>query len=819
MSTLIQDLKFGLRMLAKRPGFTAAAVICLALGVGATTGIFSVVNAVLLRPLPYAHPNRLMRIYTESPKFPGGGLRRFWVSGPEYLDIRRDAKLFQSVDAWVTSGVNLSGTSHPLYATASIVSGGLLRSLGVAPALGRLISPADDEHGANRVADISYGLWQRAYGGDPKILGRDILLNGEKTTIIGVMPRDFHFPLGESSPADVWTPLQLNPANPGSRSSHYLSLLGLLKPGVTPPQAQAELASLVKYWGETGSAKEHHFDPATHTIASYPYQEEVVRGVRPALLMLLGAVCFVLLIACVNVANLLLARAEGRRHEIAIRSAMGATRAQLTRQFIMEGILLSAVGTGAGLLLASDAMGLLKLASLASIPRASAIALDGHVALFAVGICFLTGICFGLAPLIHFVAENLHEGLRSGASRATVSAGAGRFRHALVVCEMALALMLLIGAGLMVRAFWKVQQVDAGFNPKNVITMQVNLPDAVYSTHQKQLTFWLTLEARLANLPGTEDSALFSGLPPVRPPNDDDTRIEGFVPKPGGPLQNVEFYQVVSPGYFKTMGVRLIAGRLFDDRDGPNAPKVAIVNETMARTFWGNQNPVGRRLMPWYDTKNWYTVVGVVGDVKNAGLEKPTGTELYLPYQQVQEMGEDSAYIAVRTSGDPSAVVSEVRHVMHNLDPTLPLAHVRSMDSVMNAAQSRPRFLALLLTLFSIVALTLAAVGIYGVISYSVAQRTREFGIRMALGAQRGDVLRLVLGQGMTLALAGVGGGIVAALGITRLMGSLLYGVKPTDPATFALVSVVLIAVALLACYIPARRATKIDPMTALRYE
>lgn len=819
MGTIIQDLKFGWRMLAKRPGFTAAAVLCLALGIGATTGIFSIVNTVLLRPLPYAHPNRLIRIYTEFPKFPGGGLRRFWVSGPEFLDIRRDAKLFQSIDAWVNSGVNLSGKDNPLYAMASFVSGNLLHSLGVAPAFGRLITPADDKYGAPRVADISYGLWQRAYGGDQNILGRDILLNGEKTTIIGVMPRDFHFPLGEASPTDVWTPIQINPANPGSRGSHYLSLLGLLKSGVTPPQAQAELASLVKYWGETGSAKEHHFDPATHTIVSFPYQEEVVRGVRPALLMLLGAVCFVLLIACVNVANLLLARAEGRRHEIAIRSAMGATRGQLTRQFIIEGILLSALGTAAGLFLANAGLGALKLASAASIPRASAITLDGHVALFAVAICFLTGVCFGLAPLMHFLQENAHESLHSGAGRTTRSAGARRFRHALVVCEMALALMLLIGTGLMVRAFWKVQEVDAGFNPKHVITMQVNLPQAVYSTHQKELSFWSALNTRLASLPGAQDSSLFSGLPPVRPPNDDDTRIEGFVYKPGGPIQNVEFYQVVSPGYFKTMGVHLIAGRLFDDREGPNAPKVVIVNETMARTFWGNQSPIGRRVAPWYDEKNWCTVIGVVADVKNAGVEKPTGTELYLPFQQVAAAEMDSSYIAIRTVGDPGSVVTEVRRAVHDLDPTLPLAHIRSMEGVMSAAQARPRFLALLLTLFSIVALILAAVGIYGVISYSVAQRTKEFGVRMALGAQRHDVLRLVMREGMTLALAGVAVGIIGALALTRFLSSLLYGVKSTDPWTYGAVSCVLIIVALLACYIPARRATKVDPMTALRYE
>ncbi|MGH9353147.1 MAG: ABC transporter permease, partial [Terriglobia bacterium] len=527
------------------------------------------------------------------------------------------------------------------------------------------------------------------------------------------------------------------------------------------------------------------------------------------------------LIACVNVANLLLARAEGRRHEIAIRSAMGAARAQLARQFILEGILLSAVGTVVGLFLASAGLGALKLVSAASIPRSAAISLDCRVALFAVAICFLTGICFGLAPLMHCLHENAHESLRSGTGRATVSAGAQRFRHALVVGELALALILLIGTGLMVRAFWKVQEVDAGFNPKNVITMQISLPQTVYSTHQEQLDFWSALEARLANLPGAQDSALFSGLPPLRPPNDDDTKIEGFVPKPGGPIENVEYYQVVSPGYFRTMGVRLIAGRLFDDRDGPNAPKVAIVNETMARRFWGNQSPIGRRLAPWYDEKNWCTVVGLIADVKNGGLEKPTGTELYLPFAQVDApvpvMG--SSYIGVRTARASSAAVGEVRRAVHDLDPTLPLAHIRSMDDVMSAAQARPRFLAMLLTLFSIVALTLAAVGIYGVISYSVAQRTKEFGIRMALGAPRRSVLRLVVGQGITLALIGVGIGIVAALGLTRFLANLLYGVKPTDPLTFIAVALILLGVALLACYIPARRATKVDPVVALRHE
>ena len=825
MSTLFQDLKFGLRMLAKNPGFTAVAVLTLALGIGANTAIFSVVNSVLLKPLPYAHPERLVRIYSEFPTFAGGGLRRFWISPPEFVDLRREAKSWESLDAWVNAGVNLAGESQPLRVNASYVSGGMLPSLGVNPLRGRLITPADDDPGAPLAAVISFGLWQRALGGDPTIVGRDTLLNGRKCTILGVMPEGFQFPPGEVDKPDLWIPLQLGPAQltDNNRGSHFLYLLGRLKPGISYYQAQSELDALVQYWGklDTAGGKVHRLNPKAHPLVSFLFQNEVVRNARPALLLLLCAVGLVLLIACVNVANLLLARSEGRQREVAVRSVLGAGINRLLRQFVTEGAILSLLGAILGMALSAAGLSFIKTSAAISIPRASEVAIDGRVLVFAVAVSMLTGVFFGLAPMFHLLARNLYESLKSAARSTTSSASAKRFREWLVVMELGLALVLLIGTGLMIRAFWKLQEVDAGFEPQHVVSMSVSLPRTSYPDAQKQLSFWTRLQEKVSALPGVSAAGLASGLPPLRPLNANDTQIEKFVATKGGPVQNVDFWQTVNKDFFPAMGIRLIEGRLLDERDGPGAANVAVVNQSMARMFWGNQSPVGRRIRPGF-TDPWCTVVGVVADVKNAGLDQPTGTELFLPFNQPQGMedaGIQKMYLVLRASGSPSNFINAVRQGVRDLDPGLPLAEVRTMDNVMSDAQSRPRFLTTLLSIFAGVALILATVGIYGVISYSVAQRTTEFGLRMALGAKRKDVLKSVVVQGLKLTLAGVAIGIGGALALTRFLSSLLYGVKPSDPATFIAVSLLLASVALLASYIPARRATRVDPMVALRYE
>ena len=554
METMWQDIQFAARMMRKNFGFTAAAVLCLMLGIGATTGIFTVVNAVLLRPLPYAHPEQLIRVYTEFPTFPNGGLPRFWASGPEFLDLRRDTHSFASLDAWATSGANLGGKTQPVRVNAAYVSGGLMNTLGVAPIVGRLISDADDAKGAAGVADISYGTWRSVYGGDPDIVGRETQLDGKKCTIVGVMPKGFQFPPGEEDPAQIWTPLQIDPANPGGRSSHGYYLLGRAKPGVSPFQAQGELSALMQYYGEHRAPKTHSFDTKNHTLVSYPLQAEVVSSVRPALLMLLGAVVFVLLIASVNVASLLLARAEARRREIAIRGAMGAGLSRLARQFVTEGILLAMCGAVLGLALAYGGVRLVQLTNAGGIPRADEIVMDAQVLIFTLITSVVTGTLFGLAPLVPLLISGISGSLKDTAGSTTGSGGAQLFRRTLVVGELAMALVLLIGCGLMLRAFWKLQAVHTGFAADNVVTMRVSLPSGTYSDNGKLESFWFRLDERLAQLPGAQSAAIVSGLPPLRPPNMNDTSIEGFVKREGGPIENVDFYQAVSKNYFTTHG-------------------------------------------------------------------------------------------------------------------------------------------------------------------------------------------------------------------------------------------------------------------------
>jgi len=822
METMWQDIQFAARMMRKNFGFTAAAVLCLMLGIGATTGIFTVVNAVLLRPLPYAHPEQLVRVYTEFPTFPNGGLPRFWASGPEFLDLRRDTHSFASLDAWATGGINMGGKTQPVRLNGALVSGGLLNSLGVTPVMGRLLAASDDQPGAPKVADISYGTWRNAFGGDPGIIGRETQLDGKKCTIIGVMPKDFQFPPGEEDPAQLWAALQIDPANPGGRSSHGYYLIARTKPGISPAQAQGELQSLVQYYSEHRTPKTHSFDVKNHTLVSYPLQAEVVSSVRPALLMLLGAVAFVLLIASVNVANLLLARAEARRREIAIRGAMGAGLSRLARQFVTEGVLLAVCGAVLGLGLAYGGVRLVQLTNAGGIPRADEIVMDARVLIFTLITSVVTGVLFGLAPLIPLLISGISGSLKDTAGSTTGSGGAQLFRRSLVVVELAMALVLLIGCGLMLRAFWRLQAVHTGLAADNVVTMRISLPSGTYSDNAKLESFWSRLEGRIAQLPGAQSAALASGLPPLRPPNMNDTSFEGFVKREGGPIENVDFYQAVSKDYFTTMGIRLMDGRLFDDRDAKGANPVVIVNKALANTFWPHQNPIGRRIKTYGDKPEdpWVTVVGVVDDAKNAGLDHPAGTELYLPHAQAETLGVSDMYVLLRArSGDSRQMVGAVREQLGELDSSLPLADVRTMDDVLDRAQARPRFLTLLLSLFSVVALAIASVGIYGVVSFSVARRTKEFGLRLVLGAQGGDVLGLVMKQGAGMVLTGLAAGLLIAFALTRLMASLLFGVAPTDAVTFACVTALLAGVALAACYIPARRATRVDPMQTLRYE
>jgi predicted permease len=661
-------------------------------------------------------------------------------------------------------------------------------------------------------------VWQRVFGSDPNIVNRETLLNGRKCTIIGVMPRGFAFPPGEVDAAEVWYPLQIDPAKPGGRGSHFLYLLGRLKPGISATQAHSELVALQNYYGDHRTPKTHSINPENHNLVSYPLQSEVVASVRPALLMLLGAVAFVLLIACVNVANLLLARAEARRREIAIRGALGAGAMRLARQFATEGVLLSGCGALLGLLLAFGGLRLIQLTNAGRIPRASEIGIDWRVLVFTLGVSVITGVLFGLAPIFSLLLSDLADSLKETSGTSSGTGGAQNFRRVLAAGELALALVLLIGCGLMLRAFWKLRQVNAGLDPTNVVTMRVALPRGSYTSNEKIDSLWNRLEERITHLPAVQAAALVNGLPPLRPPNMNDTDIEGFVMKKDGPIQNVDYYNVVSKDYFKAIGIRLMAGRLLDDRDGKGAPDVVVINQTMAQTFWPGQDPIGRRIRPG-STDPWCTVVGVVENTKNAGLDHPAGTEIYLPYTQKQGSGAGNMYVVLRAKGDPLNLVGSVRRELNELDPTLPVASIRLMDDVLSEAQAQPRFLTLLLSLFSSVALAIATIGIYGVISFAVARRTREFGVRMMLGAQPADVLRLVMKQGAWLAAVGVGSGLVVAFGLTRLMSRLLFGVTATDPLTYLAVTGLLVAIALLACYVPARRATKVNPVSTLRYE
>jgi putative ABC transport system permease protein len=817
MQTLWQDLRYGARMLFKKPGFTLIAVLTLALGIGANTAIFSVVNGVLLRPLPYKEPDRLARVYSE---FPTMNLRKFWISAPEYLDIQKEAKSWESIGAWQAGGVNIAATGDPIRVTSTRVTRSLIDTLGVQPALGRNFTPGEDTVGGPRVAIISHALWQRSFGGQADIIGKEIRINARPFNVVGVMPQGYVFPPGSNQPADVWTPFQFDPANPGGRGGHFLYVIGKLKPGTNLNQARAEMEILMAGWKNENRAQ-HLLQPNVHPVLMFPLHEDVVGGAKSAVLMLLGAVAFVLLIACANVASLLLARAEARHREFAVRLALGAGRRRMLRQFLTEGMILVLLGATCGVLLAQGGLRMIMAAAPDSVPRTGEIKIDLLVLAFTLGVSALAVFIFALAPMAQLRERNLAGWLHGSGKGVGGGASSQLLRKGLVVTEIALALVLVVGSGLMIRAFWKLRGVDLGFNPFGSLSFTIALPSSAYPIPE-QLRFSQTLQARLASIPGVKSAAMAGELPPLRPIDANDTQIEGFQPTPNSPAQNVDFWNVVSEDYFKTMGIRLTEGRLFDPPDrNENAQLVVVINQALAKRFWQG-SPIGRRLNPQVSRDpNWFTIIGVVEDTKNLGVDKPAGTELYVLQPQVMTLfrGMTRQNFVVRAEGDPASVAGAVRAAVHGIDPALPIFGMQTMSDTVADSLVRPRFLSLLLGAFSVIALALAAVGIYGVMAYSVSQRTQEIGVRVALGARSSDVMKMVLGQGTKLAAVGVGIGLVGAFALTRVMSTLLFEVSVTDPVTFAAVVALLAIVALLACYIPARRATKVDPLIALRCE
>ena len=815
MQTFLQDLKYALRMLKKNPAFTAVAILTLAVGIGANSAIFSVLNSVLLRPLPYTEPGRLVRVYSE---FPTMQLQKFWLSPPELLDIQREAKSWEAIGAWAPGGQNVGTESEPLRVTSAGITRSLIDVLGVQPERGRNFTEEEDRNGGPRVAIISHGLWQKGFGGASDIIGKQIQVNSTATTVVGVMPANFAFPPGSNDQVELLLPFQFDPANPGGRGSHFLSVIGRLKAGVTTEQAQSEMTSLMAAWkGE--SRAQHLLNPQGHPVIMLGLHEDVVGSARKAVWLLMAAVGFVLLIACVNVANLLLARAESRHREFAVRLALGAGLKRMVRQFVAEGFVLVLIASILGVALAFAGLKVLLLFAPDSVPRTEEISVGLPVLAFTIAVAIVAVFIFGLAPLVQVSERNLANWIR-GAGQRAIRGGGQALRKGLVVTEIALAVILVIGSGLMIRAFWKLQQVNTGFDPAGVVSFSLNLPAVKYDA-AKRMQFASDLEDKLSALPGVAGVSMASGLPPLRRINANDTEIEGYQPTPDGPAQNVDYWNVVGNDYFKTMKIRLLEGRTFESQDeNPNSMPVVIVNQALAKRFWTG-SPIGRRVNPAFaDPKIWCTIVGVVEDTKNAGMDKPAGPELYFQVRQVanQFLGSNISFV-VRASNDSASLENSIRGAVRELDPTLPVYNLWSLNELVSKSVVQPRFLALLLATFSGIALFLAAIGIYGVMAYSVAQRTQEIGVRMALGARPLHVMRLVLGQSMVMLLLGAAIGLAGAFALTRLMRTLLFEVTATDPLTFVSVIGILTVVALLACYIPARRAAKVDPLIALRYE
>ncbi len=816
MTTLLQELRYGLRILANNTGFTAVAVLTLALGIGANTALFSVVSAVLLRPLPFPEPDRLvsvvsMRLRENAPDN---------ASYPDFADWRAQNHVLARMAAFHTDSFTLTGQGEAAHIPGAVVSADLFSLLGVNPALGRPFLPDDDKLGGTNGGFsiiLSHRLWRERFGADPGIVGRTISLDNRSFTVVGIMPPGFQFPV-QSGPVDFWITMAVEfLAPPGGKSmaeqrgAHYLDVIARLKPHVSRAQAQAEMNTIVS------ALNKQYPENAPRGIRIVPELDRLVGDVRPALLILLAAVGCVLLIACANVANLLLARGTARQKEMAVRGALGAGRGRMIRQLLTESGVLAALGGALGATLALWGIPFLIRLVPQDIPRLADVHLDGPVLLFTALLSLLTGVLFGLAPALQVSRSNFLEPLKEGGRGSSESLRHHRIRNALAVGGVAVAAVLLVGATLLLQSLLRLQRIDPGFNPHHVLTFKVDLPYVRYSD-LRQTEFFRQALQRLNHLAGVRSASAVLPLPL------DGNEISTSFDIAGQPMAEANQprtnYSWTEPAYFRTLGIPLLSGRDFTWADDLQATPVVIINATLAKRFFPGQNPLGRRIKPQigngYSAPPMREIVGIVADVKQTGLTGEPYPEVYVPLAQ-SPLG--SMLIVIRTEVDPSSVVGPVRKGIAAMDRDLPIYGLKTLDQYCGQSLAQPRFYSLLLGLFAALALVLAAVGLYGVISYSVTRRTHEIGVRMALGAERKDVLRLVVSQGLKLALAGVALGIIGAFGLTRFLMSLLYGVKPTDPATFIVVALVLGGVALAACYLPARRATNVHPVEALRYE
>jgi putative ABC transport system permease protein len=818
MHNIAQDIRYGIRNLTKSPTFAAVAILTLAIGIGANTVIFSVVNGVLLDPLPYDEPGDLVAIYTYFRPESGYDFPKYAVGSPEYFDYVNQNRTMESVAAVSTEALTITaGAGEPEIVTAGYVSSSMFSVLRARPLLGRTLVSADDGADPQPVFVLSYDFWQRRFGGDSTVIGQvldvglEVAEYGSAGQIVGVMPAGFAFPTPDT---ELWTQLPLDPERTW-RGGHWFHMIGRLAPGVSFEEAEAEMETLMARWAV--DYPDHHVG---HGLFLMPLLDDFVGNVRPALLLLLAAVGFLLLIACANVANLLLARAEGRRRELAIRGALGAERLRLLQQLLTESLVLAVIGGILGLLFAALGIEVLLRLQAGSIPRAMNVGLDARVLAFVAGAVLLTTVIFGLLPAFRAASADLSEALKEAGRSLSAARERVSFRRFLVVAEIALAVLLVVGAGLSVKSFWRLFHEDPGFRKDNLLVAQFSLPASEY-TAERAVAFYSQLTERVEALPGVESASTVSRPPILYDRSQSRFHVEGWPRAQAGAFCCTGSSVGVGPGAIETLGIPLLRGRLPDERDRAGASPVAVVDERLARQYWPGEDPIGKRIRFAATDGPWHAVVGVVGNVRYDGLgeENPTFYFAYEGWQDIVHFMMGSMSIVVRTADDPGALAAPIRELVRSIDPNLVILRMQTTDDIVSASVAQPRFMMSTLGLFASVALLLGMIGVYGVVSHGVAQRTNEIGVRIALGAQGREVIAMVIRQGMATVLIGAGIGLAAALATTRVMAGLLYEVSPNDPWTFAVVAVAVISVALAASYVPARRASRVDPMDALRVE